>query len=226
MSGGLDSTTIAALVAEQHGATTGFCFGQPTGGASEGPIVARFAKAKGIDVDFIWPTSKAIVEAFWQTLDAQGAPFAGPSIVAQYLVFERVKQRGFKVLLGGQGGDEAFMGYRKFHLFRAQSSVRARDWSELVPAVTSLAYLMVTELPRTRENWRLRRRYAGGHHESSLALPQRHSAIRLSDGESLLRRQMSDITRHSLPTLLRYEDRNSMAHSVEEPAAFRRLSHR
>lgn len=40
----------------------------------------------------------------------------------------------------------------------------------------------------------------------------------------LWHRQLADITRLSLPTLLRYEDRNSMAHSVESRLPF--MDHR
>ena len=220
LSGGLDSTTVAALVAQRHASTVGFCFGHPTAAVSEGPAVAHFAKASGIRVEYIWPESRSLVEAFWKTLEAQGAPFAGPSVVAQYLVFERVRAEGFKVLLGGQGGDEAFMGYRKFHIFRAQSLARERRWGELVTALGSLSYVMAAELPRIRENWRLRGRYSGAKSSSRLTLPKPEKDIRLVRGESLVQRQMADITRHSLPTLLRYEDRNSMAHSVESRLPF------
>jgi asparagine synthase (glutamine-hydrolysing) len=220
LSGGLDSTTVAALVSTRHAATTGFCFGHPSATGSEAPVVEQFARSAGIRVEYIWPDARQIVDAFWRTLDAQGAPFASASVVAQYLVFERVRQNGFKVLLGGQGGDEAFMGYRKFHVFRAQSLARAKRWGELAAALGSLSYLMAAELPRVRENWRLRNRYAGAESSSKLALPKPDAELRLVAGESLVQRQLADITRHSLPTLLRYEDRNSMAHSVESRLPF------
>jgi asparagine synthase (glutamine-hydrolysing) len=222
LSGGLDSTTVAALVAERHERTIGFTFGHPGARESEGPTVAAFGAKAGIEVDYIWPEPARIAEAFWTTLEAQGAPFASPSVIAQYLVYERVSHRGIRVLLGGQGGDESFMGYRKFHLFWAQAAMRERRWGDLVSAMTSLGYLFGTELPRLRENWRLRHRYSGQATVSSLRFAAAESgrAPGLAIGASLWERQSEDITRNSLPTLLRYEDRNSMAHSVESRLPF------
>ena len=220
LSGGLDSTTVAAIVAERHDATLGFTFGHPDVSDTEAPTVARFGAHAGIEVDYIWPGVPQFVDAFWKTIDAQGAPFASASVVAQYLVYQRVKERGVKVLLGGQGGDEAFMGYRKFHLFLAQTLVREKRWGELFGAVTSLAYLFGAELPRVTENWQMRNRYRNVLRTSVLRLPESERSLGIASGSPLWKRQMGDVTRYSLPTLLRYEDRNAMAHSVESRLPF------
>jgi asparagine synthase (glutamine-hydrolysing) len=220
LSGGLDSTTIAAVVTGKNAATTGYTFGHPTKATTEARTVARFARHAGIKVEYVWPTARAVEHAFWQTLSAQGAPFAGVSVVAQYLLYQRVRQTGIKVLLGGQGGDEAFMGYRKFHLFRVQSVLRERNWSEGLSALRSFGALLLTELPRVRQNWQVRHRYSGKLKESVLRLPTPAPLAGMPQGLELWRRQARDVTQLSLPTLLRYEDRNSMAHSVESRLPF------
>ena len=43
------------------------------------------------------------------TLYCQEAPFPSLSVMAQNAVFKEVKKENFKVLLGGQGGDEILL---------------------------------------------------------------------------------------------------------------------
>ena len=140
LSGGLDSCTVAALAARNpQQRLRGFTFGHPEVRDSEGPVAAQLARMANIDVTYVWPSIAEICQAFAKTLRAQAGPFPGGSIVAQYLVFEAARAAGFKVLLGGQGGDEAFMGYRKFQVFRfrrlgGQKAVPRRTWLCLVAA--------------------------------------------------------------------------------------------
>jgi asparagine synthase (glutamine-hydrolysing) len=127
LSGGLDSSTISALLAERHAKPIGFTYGHPAVRKSEGPLVDALCRQAGIGPVYVWPDGETVVRAFWDTLEAQDAPFPGLSIVAQNLVYQAAKARGIRVLVGGQGGDEAFMGYRKFQLFRLWRLLRARD---------------------------------------------------------------------------------------------------
>ena len=48
---------------------------------------------------------------FDKLLLAQGEPFGGPSIYAQYIVYNTIKNNGIKVCLDGQGADEIIGGY-------------------------------------------------------------------------------------------------------------------
>jgi len=221
LSGGLDSTSVAATVARRQSNVTGFTFGHPAALESEAPLVDAFAKSAKIRAEFVWPDDARIGSALWETLAAQDAPFGSASIVAQFLLFERVRECGVKVLLGGQGGDEAFMGYRKFHVFHVQRLLRDRRWTDLLRAVTNLARIFLVEVRRAHETWRAAMRYRSARNNQILALPSASdSAIGIESSQPLWKRQLLDVTRFSLPTLLRYEDRNSMAHSVESRLPF------
>ena len=44
----------------------------------------------------------------------QEQPFGDPSIYMQFKVMEKASHLGIKVMLDGQGADEAFMGYSKY----------------------------------------------------------------------------------------------------------------
>jgi asparagine synthase (glutamine-hydrolysing) len=217
LSGGLDSSAVAALVAEQHGQVTGFSLGRPDQPSSEGPLVARVAKRAGIDVHYTWPDATDGAAGFWHALEAQDAPFPGLSIVGQYLVFESAHRSGLKVLLGGQGSDEMLMGYRKFQVMLLQDAVRDRRPRDFLRYATGAALMLAAEVGRASVYLRQRERYLRrGGLSSRLRLPPpaplqlgRDAAGKAAD------RQIADVVRLSLPTLLRYEDRNSMANSLE-----------
>jgi asparagine synthase (glutamine-hydrolysing) len=218
LSGGLDSTTIAASLATKHDRTTGFTFGRPDVATSEGPLVSDLAKMAKIDVDYVWPTTRAFVDAFWEVLGAQDGPFAGLSIIAQHLVFQAARRAGVKVLLGGQGADEVFAGYRKFAVFRLQQDLRRGALGRAAADLPDLARMAVAELPRLGTYWRSVTRYGNTAPPRSgrLALPEANCLnLALAPGETLVGRQIRDILSLSLPTLLRYEDRNSMGNSIE-----------
>jgi asparagine synthase (glutamine-hydrolysing) len=217
LSGGLDSSGIAALVAAQHGDVTGFSLAHPEDAKSEGPLVAAVARKTGIQMTYAWPMPAEGIAAFWDALDAQDAPFPGLSIVGQYLVFKAAHQAAIKVLLGGQGADEVLMGYRKFQVMLLQDAVRTRRGGDLLRYATSAALMLAAEASRASVYLRQRNRYlrAGGL-ATALRLPD-PAPLELGrrPGEAAWQRQLLDVTRLSLPTLLRYEDRNSMGNSLE-----------
>lgn len=222
LSGGLDSTTVAALVAGNGKPPQGFSFGSPDAVETEGPAVRRFARHSGISVEYVWPSPEAFASAYWKTLEAQDAPFSGLSVVAQNMVFARARSRGVKVLLGGQGGDEAFMGYRKFHFFHLQKLFDEKQFGAALFLLCRMIPMFVGGHGRLGFYWQQRHRYMGkGYSESLLRLPvPGRPEIGLADGDLLWQRQVKDITDFSLPTLLRYEDRNSMGNSIESRLPF------
>ncbi|MET0319495.1 MAG: asparagine synthase (glutamine-hydrolyzing) [Duganella sp.] len=236
LSAGLDSAAIACTVARSlagnpvhapAAATTdglrAFSFGSPSAQASEGPGAAALARAAGIDVTWVWPQlSAAQLDALLaQTLAYQEAPFSGLSPLAQHLVFRTVKEAGYKVLLGGQGSDEIFAGYRKFTVIALREALQRRRPISALALLYSLGLMLVHEAGQARMYWRNLNRYRG-----------RSAAFRLlswesvpanlwgASGMSLRARQIADIEQWSLPTLLRYEDRNSMGYGVESRLPF------
>jgi asparagine synthase (glutamine-hydrolysing) len=217
LSGGLDSSSIASLVSRQHHNTIGFSFSHPSNRKSEGILVADCAKFLDIKIEYIWPSPDEMIEAIYKTVAIQDAPFPTLSIVAQYLLYERVRACGIKVLLGGQGGDEAFMGYKKFMLFWLQLLLNEKRYFSITKNILQLLPMFFSEITSLKSYWHHRHRYMSKskqHHSAlKLGVPP---VLRLNDERQILwKRQMQDITQFSLPTLLRYEDRNAMGNSVE-----------
>lgn len=224
LSGGLDSTTIAALASHSAGRIHGFTFGSPADEGSEGPDVHRLAQTIPIDVTYVWPRfdRAGLGIALERTLACQEAPFSGTSIIAQNEVYREVRAANIKVLLGGQGGDEAFAGYRKFFLVALRDAVHRRQASDVLRVVLSLGIMLQHEVVQARVYWANRHRYFGksGAGFSLLDWSPATEDLLGHASQSLSERQVADIERWSLPTLLRYEDRNSMGHGVESRLPF------
>ena len=171
-------------------------------------------------------------------LRAQDEPFGGTSIYAQHRVFRLAKEAGIKVMLDGQGADELLGGYHAFAAARLASLVRQGKlveaarfiahaasapgrgplllWSGefLVPPAFQAPFrrLVGQELvpPWLNPDWFAER--------GVLTQPAKYT---FGDSGEVLREQLyRAVTQGSLPALLRYEDRNSMAHSIESRVPF------
>ena len=58
----------------------------------------------------IEPTVNEFRDCIEKVISIQEEPFGSPSIIMQYLVFQKANQLGCKVMLDGQGGDETLLG--------------------------------------------------------------------------------------------------------------------
>lgn len=229
LSGGVDSSALICLCAQYGARVTGFHFGSPYDGLSDGPVVADIARQTGLEVEYVSRPqgADAMERALRRTIVAQDAPFRSISVVAQNLVYQRARRRGVLVLLGGQGGDEAFMGYHKYQLFRLRRLWRQGRRGKALAAGGGLGAAMVAETLGAGLVAGIRDRYSGwlarqsGRSGSVLRLPAvDRMDLGYNSQADLRERQASDILRFSLPTLLRYEDRNSMGNSVESRLPF------
>jgi asparagine synthase (glutamine-hydrolysing) len=221
LSGGLDSSAVAVLAKQAHGSIRAFCFGDANDKSSEGALAQKLADKQGLQIHFVMPKQRDWEAAFWQTLEHQDAPFAGISVVAQYLLYEKIKEQKVKVVLGGQGGDEAFLGYRKFQLFHLKELMERKKWFAAAQFFPVFAQMLWAERARIMKFWTLRHKYNRPEGlQTSLVLPGEPVRLQFGFHDNMRIRQISDILQYSLPTLLRYEDRNSMAHSIESRLPF------
>lgn len=222
LSSGLDSSSIAALTSEQHPNIKGFSFSHPHAKKSEGPLVAKCAKFINIPIEYVWPNEKEMIYAFFKTIEVQDAPFPSLSVVAQQVLYQKVNEANIKVLLGGQGGDEAFMGYKKFLMFSLQQSIKNKHYLTVIKKIITLLPNIFAEIPALKSYWKHRYRYKKNYSIENNILnlpPSSHLFINHSTNQ-LWQRQLKDIQCFSLPTLMRYEDRNAMSNSVESRLPF------
>ncbi|MBB6331486.1 asparagine synthase (glutamine-hydrolyzing) [Chryseobacterium sediminis] len=223
LSGGVDSSSIAAITSKEVDHLMAFSYGAPDHPKSEGPIINKFAKDKNINVEYVHHsyTANEMGNIYDQTMQAQESPFLGLSIIAQHEVYKQVKERNIKVLLGGQGGDEIFAGYRKFFVVALRKAIEKKEILPGLQYFHSLALMLVFEAKQIKTYWNEKNRYlkTTGKETSFLdCLPE--ISLNLFENSSLSNRQISDIQKYSIPSLLRYEDRNSMYFSIESRLPF------
>jgi asparagine synthase (glutamine-hydrolysing) len=116
LSGGVDSTGVLRYAAEQtdrpiHSFTIGFD-GQDF--ADERPYARLAAKTYGTKHRDITITSKDFAEFLPKYVWHMEEPVCEPPAVALYFVSRLARESGVKVLLSGEGGDEAFGGYQNY----------------------------------------------------------------------------------------------------------------
>ena len=129
LSGGLDSS---AVVAASAGATQGplqtFSIGFHERDFSELPYARQVAEKFGTrhTEEVVTPDAVALLEDLAHYYDE---PFADPSALPTFLV-SRLAARSVKVVLSGDGGDEAFGGYARYAHDLKEAALRRRlpEW--------------------------------------------------------------------------------------------------
>lgn len=243
LSGGLDSSAIVSLMGRQLSASGGGHGLHTFNARSHDPEYdeSRYATAvavnSGAHAHSVTPEPGRLFNDLDRLAWHQDEPFVSTSIFAQWCVFQLARENGITVMLDGQGADETLCGYRGFfgaYLAGLVRQGRLGTWGREIgnlrrevnfSPLRSLGYTAAYLMPGLLgligkfDN----RAYA----DRSWLLPAAHSAY---DADPLLRvggrpssvRDMSvaQVTATNLPMLLHWEDRNSMAFSVEARVPF------
>ena len=168
-------------------------------------------------------------------IELQGEPFASSSIYAQYKLFQKVRDAGVIVNLDGQGADEMLAGYFGYPHARFESLISEgkvvdvfKLWNELGNTFGSkpTKALIQTLLPNIYEelrSWRDKdfdRKFLKEDFCSSVKV-NRDYRTKIYSNRALCHCLKNALNGHrGLVHLLRYEDRNSMIHSVESRVPF------
>lgn len=240
LSGGLDSSSIVCLV-NQHLARLGTQDLQKTFTAcakvdkvDERRYAEAVASACRVEGHYLYPEADGLIDELDDLLWHQEEPFGSTSIYAQWCIFQAVKRAGVKVMLDGQGADEQLGGYHGFFGHHCVDLLKELRWLALGHELRSIHRLhglsatgrgIVKQLLPPALRAYLRRKLPGMSDTCRFVDTERygisvgHPFDNWLDGSfDGQRRQQIALT--NLPTLLRYEDRNSMAHSVEARTPF------
>ncbi len=133
LSGGLDSSMIAALMHElqdgrqdQQRGQKAFTAIFPGFAKDESDWSASVANRFGLEQHRVAVTSADLVKDWSGFMQHQEEPVSSASAFAQYKVFELAKDQGVKVLLDGQGADETMAGYHKYYKWYWQELFQGR----------------------------------------------------------------------------------------------------
>jgi asparagine synthase (glutamine-hydrolysing) len=241
ISGGIDSSAIVMAMRYLQGKhlelhTFSYIADDPA--ISEEQWVDFVGQASGATVHKIRPSAEEIVADLEHLIHVQDEPFGSTSIYAQYQVFRLARKAGIKVMLDGQGADELLGGYRYYMAARLASLLRQGRWVE-----AGRFLHRTSKWPGADSSWLLLRS-VGFLMPPSLQAPARRLVGRdleppwlnanwfsergvaprdlsYTRGKEVLREYLyRTLSETSLPTLLRYEDRNSMAFSIESRVPF------
>lgn len=129
LSGGVDSSTVAALmVAAGRGEVRTFSIGFPDFGFDESEHAAAVARHLGTTHTELTVTASDALAVVPSMTEMYDEPFADSSQIPTHLV-SRLTRRHVTVALSGDGGDELFAGYNRYR-------VAAESWSRVarIPA--------------------------------------------------------------------------------------------
>jgi asparagine synthase (glutamine-hydrolysing) len=118
LSGGIDSSLIAALVGRHAPGLTAFTVRMPEASYDETPAAKSLAQSLGLAHDVIELDDASIGDAFSALAAKLDEPFADASILPTWVLCRAARQR-VTVALGGDGADELFAGYISFKANRA-----------------------------------------------------------------------------------------------------------
>lgn len=233
LSGGLDSSSIATVIHQlPEGKNKYHTFSA---------IFPGFEKDEAAHIDqvanqFSFTSFKNNIDdkdvpaLLQRVMQAQDEPISSASSLAQFAVYEMAKQQGVKVLLDGQGADEILAGYNKYYKWY---------WQELFRKKKFYGHTEYKAAQRLgiQEKFGLKNMIAALFPSlASVVLEKQYLLNALSDKHltpEFIKRYSNEAYYstpeiftlngvlyfntciHGLEELLRYADRNSMAHGTE-----------
>jgi asparagine synthase (glutamine-hydrolysing) len=220
LSGGIDSSTIVGVVDSLklvNQSQKVFSARFKNSDKDEGNFI-EMVKDKYSDLESyeVWPNGDEMRHIIKDVVYHQEEPFGSSSIVAQWKVMELAKQNNVTVMLDGQGADEILAGYMPdYNIYLTQLFFEDRKKYKQEYLEHQKKFNLIYPI-RKYPNQETLRMKAGRLKKTILRENQ--------DFQSLKEVQKRKLTAVGLKELLRYADRNSMAHQREVRLPF--LSHK
>ncbi|MGO2361009.1 MAG: asparagine synthase (glutamine-hydrolyzing) [Brachybacterium tyrofermentans] len=231
LSGGLDSSAVAAVIArhlreqpqDENFSAVGsrqntFSAVFPNSSNDEEAYVDKLLSdnAGQITAHKIHPQPDAFLEDLRDFVRTQEEPIISTGPYAQYAVMREASQH-VTVLLDGQGADEMMAGYNPYFYVYLRQLRRQKRFKELASEIVGSRDIL-RKLARTK--------YSGRTSVPIEALlnsgfVSEHSSEKVTSvQDDIKERLLEDTFRSSLPSLLRYEDKNTMRFSIEGRVPF------
>ena len=240
LSGGLDSSSIAYLISQSspQSSFAAFTASFPGSAKDELPFSKALTEKFNLKHHIASVSAEDLISNWEKLCYCQEEPIGSASVLAQYRVFGLAKENNVTVLLDGQGADETMAGYHKYYKWYWQELYLKRKLgrSGELEAAKKLGVQenfglknIIASLFPDLAMVILERRYlihALRHedlHRDFVRLQSREAYYSAPPHDGLNGRLHFNTFLHGLEELLRYADRNSMAHGREVRLPF--LSH-
>lgn len=234
LSGGMDSSSVAAVAASQYHGLSSSRFSAITAVSEqasndESHFAQMVVESSSLDWHRVRPNYDDFVATLTDVVRAQEEPFGGPSLTMQYFVMKTARQNGITVLLDGQGGDEILLGYEKYYGAFIASSFRSGGVPEMMSAIlatsrnnaklraANMVKYVLGSLSASARNYYYSRQHR---HLRGIDFNFDHIKNFAKSSQDSFALQKLEIEKTNLPILLRCEDKNSMAHSIEARLPF------
>lgn len=245
LSGGLDSSSIVCLMnrllREKNAGALQRTFSACADikRFDERAWIDRVVDATGVEAHYVYPAMDRLFDEVSRITWHQDEPFGSTSIYAQWHVFSSAADNGVTVMLDGQGADEQLAGYHGFFAPRLGGLFKRGRWLTMLKEMsamdkihgysplTGMKYLANAVLPEFLRDG-LRRQVG-----KSSATPVWLDVERLgclpvnpflglgaAGADTIRDLSIAQLTSSNLQMLLHWEDRDSMAHSIESRVPF------
>ena len=234
LSGGIDSSLVAALASKYHDnkftSVSAIFEGEEVDESKFSRLIVKENNLRGV---FTSPNPDEVIKELDNILEIQGEPIGSMSPLVQYFVMKEAKKNNLTVMLDGQGADELFAGYThyidtyfkelsgNFHwrkLYRKYKehmafSGKDIEYKNLIKIM--LKGVLEKFLPQKIYEYRIKNNKLKLFKSGVFEKYYESSRVKLPKRLSLKENLLYSTTISSLPNLLMYEDRSSMAFSIE-----------
>lgn len=244
LSGGLDSSSIVCIAnnilkekkMEEIQKTFSAC--SDIEKFDERNFIDEVIRSRNIEAKYVYPLSGQLIDNLDSLIWYQDEPFASTSVFAQWLVFRLASENGVEVMLDGQGSDEQLCGYHRFfgcryaYLFSSLKflkliseigKVKELHGDSIIQSLMMLGFYLTPPFFRQKFKKLL---IKGGVPTSMLRIEKLGGSVnyikqfKLPSGDIIQKNSYEQLVYTVLPQLLHWEDRNSMAHSLESRVPF------
>ncbi len=212
LSGGLDSSSVVGVMSKLLNSDFHTFSARFNSEKDEGKWIAEVVESIGVKNHEVWPDQDGLLDEIDKITWHHEFPIGSGSVYAQWCVMSLPSDYSVKVLLDGQGADEYLCGYDELKYFAIWNLYRRGDFvnffkekklfNDYYGSNGNLGYLFLFD-PLLK------------------LLGIKRNVFQYGEN---LKEQLLYYTSTKLGELLRYADRNSMAHSIEVRLPF--LSHK
>jgi asparagine synthase (glutamine-hydrolysing) len=236
LSGGIDSSSIVALARGLYDSPMAtFSVVYPGADYDEREYSDLVARTFDVERHMEEPDGSDFFDVLAKMVWHQDEPSVAPGLYSQWHVM-KLAHPEVKVLLDGQGGDELFAGYHHHLEAHLRGLPGSAGWSATLKAAPAVAATLGRSVPLQLAST-FGPRWARAAYGRILGtgtaddvgpelrdIARRDPIVRRSplvyEDDPLNDRLYYDLTRDVIPSLLHYEDRNSMAFSIEARTPF------
>lgn len=233
LSGGLDSSSIVTLMnhfLKEQGSpdiqeTVSSCFDIKQ--FDEQEYIDEITEHTGVVSHKIFPQFDNLFTNIDKIIWHQDEPFNSTSIFAQWHIFQEAKKHQLTVMLDGQGADEELAGYHNYFgsyfAYLIKNGKIKKLFKEIYYCRKLHDYSFLFVFIKIIKNFISESFFLKAYNKTLprfLFRKNNHSRYKPPQCSSIREFSLSQISETNLPMLLHYEDRNSMASSVESRVPF------